>query len=295
MPGAYGQSSTVYLTKPVQIGARGLALGGAMVSDNYDISGIYWNPATLAFLETSSIILSHSVERSSSLMSENLAIPLFIRKGETVGISFSVNHVGHLTKNPDVDFNVIEYGYDVAYSRRVFPTFSVGGAINVRYAVADSGKLWGVSSSVGLFYNPAPSVSYGIMISGIGTGILLTYDGTKTLLTSRNLPRSLLAGATLRYPAKPRKTILTLSVANEKIFIEDGIRYSGGIEVLSYGAIYLRAGYTVTPVVDYAGYGVGITLDDWVLDFGIQPSALSSRFYQLTVSMDLWDQTQNIF
>src|SRR3990172_734542 len=99
---ARGQESTVYLSAPFPVGARVVGFAGAIAGDNPDVSVMYGNPAALAFLENSSIILTHTLEKSTDVMDENIAAPLFLRHDEVVPIALSVNHVGHLsntTKN----------------------------------------------------------------------------------------------------------------------------------------------------------------------------------------------------
>lgn len=294
---ASSQTTTVYLSRPFPVGARALGLAGAIAGDSPDISVMYGNPAALTFIDNSSILLTHTLERSSNVMEENIALPLFLRRGEVVGIAATVNHVGHLNQTSRNDFKVIQFGYDVAYSRKLAPTLSLGGVLNVRYARSSDSKLWGLSSSFGMFYFPTPDVSYGIALTGVGSGVKYIYDGTRTLLNSVNIPRVFTAGATMRFPATiSKRTVLQISLSAEKNFDRTGIAYFGGIEILPVPYVALRLGYVGAPAnVEYAAYGIGFRYGKWKLDFGMTPSKVSNEMFQFTLSTSIWNQLEKIY
>jgi hypothetical protein len=294
---ALAQPSTVYFSAPVRVGARALAFAGAIEGDNPDASVMYGNPAALAFLENSSIILTHSLERSSDVMDENVALPLYLRRGEVVGVAASVNHVGHLYRSSRSPFKVIQYGYDVAYSRRLTPTFSVGGVLNVRYARSSASRLWGLSSSLGFYYYPTPDVSYGVAVSGIGSGMKYIFDGTQTLLNAENIPRKLIAGAVLRFPSHVnQKPVLQVSLSTEKNFDIKGLFYYGGFELLPVEFLALRVGYLGGPDrFQYASYGVGFYAGGWKLDVGMTPSHVAGQVYQVGISVPIWNQMDKVY
>jgi hypothetical protein len=293
---AMGQESTVYLSSPFQVGARAIGFAGAITGDNPDVSVMYGNPAALAFLDNSSIILTHSLQKSTDVMDENIAAPLFLKKGEVVAIALSVNHVGHLANSEKNGFKVIQYGYDVGYSKLIADDLSLGGTLNVRYARSSDGKLWGLTSSFGAFYYPTPDVSYGIALTGVGSGIKYIFDGTRTFLNSENISKNILAGAVLRFPAIPgHDRILTVSASAQKTFDVNSIYYFGGVEILPYPFIALRVGYlAATKTVEYASFGMGLRFGKWKLDFGMTPSKASDQMYQLTLTTSVWNQMEKI-
>ena len=295
--GARGQESTVYLSKPFQAGARSIGFAGAITGDAPDVSVMYGNPAALAFLDNSSILITHTYERSSNVMDENVAAPLFLRRGEVVGIAASVGHVGYLSRTPKNDFKVMQYGYDVSYSRRIIPTLSLGGTLNVRYARSSDSKLWGLSSSFGLFYFPTPEVSYGAALTGVGSGIKYIFDGERTLLNSGNISRSILVGAVMRFPTKAAKArMFNISLAAEKMFDRPEIRYFGGLEILPVRFISFRVGYfRAENVLEYASYGMGVAFGSWKLDFGMTPGKVSRELFQVTLTTPIWNQLDTIY
>jgi hypothetical protein len=291
------QSSTVYFSEPLQVGARALSFAGALAGDNPDVTVMYANPAAMSFLENSNLILNHGYIGSVGVMDENMAIPLFLRRGEVVGIALSVNHVGYVDEPSNTPFKVIQYGYDVAYSRRVSPILSFGGSLHVRYAESAPSKLWGLSSSFGVFYYPTPDVSYGLAVTGIGSGMKYIYDGSQTFLNSEKITRKLAAGSAWRFPSGVSKEpFILMSLECEFNFETSKVNYYGGFEVLPRQFIALRLGYlggSNTP--EYPSYGVGLRAGGWKLDFGMTPSKAASEVYQLTLSVPIWNQIKSVY
>ncbi len=285
---ASAQVISLYSSRPVAVGARAEGLANAYVGDAYDATALYWNPAALAFLETSSLVLDHSQEKTINSMNENLAIPFRIRKGEAFALGLTVNHVGYVGKTRDGAFRAMQYGYDAAYAYEFIPTLSLGVGVGVRYAQSGGSNVWGVSSSAGIFYSPSPEVSYGASLQGVGSGILYASDGSTTSLSSENLPRVLSAGAELRYPSEFAEPMLTVSVANEKIFGRSGIRYMGGAEVFVLPFLALRGGYIVDPDYGTARFGLGIKTNRIRLDYAISPSGFTDQVYHLSLAITLW-------
>lgn len=288
--------TTVYLSQPMKVGARALSFAGSVTGDNPDVTVMYVNPAALSFLDNSAIVATHAFARSANVMEENIGLPLFLRHGEVVGIALSVNHVGSLNKSENNNFKVVQYGYDVSYARRIVSKLSLGGTLNVRYAKSSGAKLWGLSSSFGAFYFPTPDVSYGLSITGIGSGIKYIYDGSNTLLNSENIPGSIHAGATMRFPSHvSRERLFTLSLAAEKTLEGSGIRYFGGFELIPVTFLALRVGYLgATDGTEYASYGVGFKIAGWKLDLGATPGKRSGELFQATLSVPLWNQLDEI-
>lgn len=298
LPGAIRAQTTVYLSEPTRIGARALGFAGAVAADNAEVTVMTVNPAALSFLPNSDIALTHVLQQRSEIMEENLAIPLFLRKGEVVGIALSLNHVGYATESFKTKFKVMQYGYDVSYARKLGPTLSAGGTLHVRYARSEDDKLWGLSSSFGLFYFPSPNVSYGLSLTGLGKGIKYIYNGFTTNLNDEKLPGSIHAGSTLRWPsslARPR--FLTLSVEAEKVFKVTGVRYYGGFELIPSRFAALRLGYFgMSGGPEYASFGVTIQVSGWRLDVGAIPGENSpQKIYQATLSLPLWNQFDEIY
>lgn len=280
------QTLSTYTARSNFPGARAAGFADAFTSDPYDVSSIYWNPATLAYMKQMSVILNHSQEKIIHGMEEDVTFPLRALKGEALCAGASVNHVGYLGTGSETDFRVLEYSGTVAYAREIIPAFSVGASAILQYGRTDASRLWATSSSIGIFYIPDDQMSYGASFSGIGSGILYSSDGTTTTLSEQNLPRILRAGATIRYPGEPNPTIFVLSVSNEKIFGESGVRYNGGLELWPVKFLALRGGYVVYPNQSSARFGMGIRLARLEIDSAISPSKATDQASHFSIALD---------
>jgi len=285
---SFAQIIVLYSSKPSLVGARAEGMAEAYTADANDVTSMYANPASLAFLMRQSVVVNHLMDQSINGMNENISFPLRFGNGEQVGIGFTVNHVGYWENSDNTDFHVMQYGYDISYAKEIFPALSIGAGVSVRYARSDSTSLWGISSSFGFLYWPSPEVSYGISLSDVGSGILYISDRVKTNLSSENLPRVLQASITMHFPSPPDQTFLTVSVANQKVFGTDGILYNGGIEYYPLSFAALRWGYIYQlNLVNTATYGIGFRTNKFQLDYAIIPSALSPRSYQFSFAFSL--------
>lgn len=284
----YTQNIILDNSRPLNAGARTLGLAEAYVAEAYDVNSMYWNPASLSFIRQNSFVLDHALEVSSNLMNENISLPLYYTNEQVMAMGLSVNHIGYLREGVEANFRAVQYGYDIAYAKKIVPTVSVGVRVGLRYGHSPSSNVWGVSSSVGIFYSPSQEISYGASFSGLGTGIRYSHNGISTALGTANLSRSLQIGAALRYPSSLKQTILIISVANEKIFDQTGLRYKGGIEFFPVHFITLRTGYLVDPEIKVAMYGLGIKIGRVRFDYAMSPSKFTNRLYQFSLGLNLW-------
>jgi len=284
------QTGIAYTPSTIGIGARAAALSDAYTADLCDVTSMYWNPASLSFLQKAFVVMNHFQEREQNVMSDNIAIPL-LRSTNGLAIGASVAHLGYIKDSPEgTQFRFIEYGLDIAYARAVSRSLSLGVRVETEYGQTESAHLGVASSSFGLVYSPFPWISYGIAYSGVGWKIRYSFDTTSTNPHRENPQRSLQIGVTLRYPRSLlRPSVLTLTAANERDFRENALRYRGGIEVCPVRFLALRIGYQYGPSRASASYGAGLRFEWFQLDYAISPSRAGNRFQQASLSIAFWN------
>ncbi len=167
----------------------------------------------------------------------------------------------------------------------------------MRYAESTPSKIWGLSSSFGIFYYPTRDISYGLAVTGVGSGIKYIFDGEQTFLNSEQITRKLAAGSAWRFPSGVSKVaFLKFSLAAEFNFDLSRVNYSGGFEVIPFRFLALRIGYLGGPNnYEYPSYGIGVFAGGWKLDFGMTPSKVAQEVFQLTFSAPIWDQISSIY
>jgi hypothetical protein len=284
---AKGQTS-YFNTKYPLVGARAASLADALVAESYDANSMYSNPAALAYINKSAIVISHNSEKYFSAMADHIGFPVRTGSSETMAFGISVNHIGYLSKTSLTNIRPYQIGYDFAYAREIMPTFSVGGRIGARYGKAGDKSLMGVGTSIGICYSPSPEITYGAAFNGIGTGINYIISGGTTAIRSMNLQRSLQAGVAMRYPAVPNRNIVSVAISNEKVFGKTGIHYSGGIEIYPIQFFAIRGGYIVESQIRSARYGFGLRSVYGNLDLSVSPSRSTDQSIFITGSFILW-------
>lgn len=282
-----------YRTGFSNTGARAFSFAGAYVADAFDASSMYSNPAAIAYLEKRSLLLNHFQEQVLNSTAESIILPFSLHQTEVLSIGLDVQQAGYFGFAPASDFKMIQYGYDIAYGREIIPYLSLGAAIGVRYATSSSSNVWGASSSFGVFYSPSQQISYGVVMNGVGSGILYSFDGASTLIHSENLPKRLQVGIEMRFPEQPEKTYFTIALGNEKIFGTNGLRYQGGIEICPLRYLAVRGGYLVESDLQAPRFGLGLQTDRFRLDYSISPSKVTGRAFIVSCSFSLSRQSGN--
>ncbi len=198
---------------PYGISARAAALGNSYFSETYDAMAMYWNPASIVFIQKLSVIENAAIGPSQAMFRDGLALPVWIGDDRAVAVGLQGNYYGDRWSNPDAAFHSL----DVAVAQKISPTISVGALLNLRYSSVYQSSLWTGSGTLGAFYFPAPGISYGLAFKGLGWG---TSFAAQDLVTStqylKNLPKSLAVGATIKFPSYYENPIFTLSASDEK-------------------------------------------------------------------------------
>lgn len=270
------------------LSARSASLADAGISDPYDVNIMYLNPGALTNLASTSIVLSHSQEKSINGKTEGVSLPIRISPNDVMAIGLIVNHTGYTKENIIPEFKIIQYGYNIAYSRQIVPSVSLGTEIGVRYTHSKASSVWSVRSSLGFFYSPSQEISYGVTYNGIGNGVGYTFDGVTTLLYSTSPPHSLQAGLSMHFPSDFQERVLTCVISNEKVFGQSGIIYKGGIEYFLFRFFALRAGYKVAETNKNGTFGCGIKTEPVKIDFSISPSKSSTQTMFISLSLKFW-------
>jgi len=278
----YGQSSQSASTLAFGIGARATALGGAYISEGWDVTSMYWNPAALSFINHRSISGSIVLRESRSLQ-HFVTLPIQISQDQIV----AVGTVGSLTGEPWMQPYFTYYGTDIAFAQKLATTVSIGALVNVRYSSLSNTSLWAAAGSLGFFYSPTPAVSYGIVYNGLGWGITYNTTGsTRHISYDKNLQRTLQVGATLRIPGNSfRRPDVTIAMASESFLGQSEFAYKAGVEVLLIESLAARIGIHREPDGLQTKGGFGVFTKFFQLDYAMSPSGTSGKFHELSISI----------
>ncbi len=276
---------------------RTTALGDATVADPTDLTSININPANLSFVRNTDVLhIDMHQNWNNNLMFQNITFPAFRNGSHTIAGQFAFHHAGvnatnFLGTNPLPEPNLSMIQLETAYAYSFENTLSFGVLNSISFAQNEVARFWTISPSLGMLYAPSESVSYGIAFRGLGRSITYQQIGEDlTALGSQNLRESLELGATLQFPVDTDDTYLSLSLANEKRFGENGVWYKIGLEVYVVPSVALRSGLLFHPERNiYAPrFGVGVNSGIIRIDYSVSHSRnLLERFHQLGLTLQL--------
>lgn len=287
--GAHGQLRSEYLAPEKYLGARGTSLGDATGSDEYDIESMYRNPATLAYLRNTNVLVDQRHDYINHVFNENIAGRIFATHTMALGLGAGIESAGRFaTADP---YKFMQYDLDAAYAFRVpsvSSDLSLGLLGNFRLGQDDSLTRKAAQFSAGLMYSPTPGTSYAVIYRGLGTSIgytsTATGDGEFTRGEIQHPARSLEIGSTMRYPGMSSLPFLTISISGEKDFTSRVVRIRGGVELVIRDMLYLRLGY-LNAEVWQVRYGIGLTIAGLTFDYAIMPLVGAGRFDEMTLKV----------
>lgn len=156
-------------------GARGIAMGGAFVAVANDASSIYWNPAGIADVYGSSVVVDHTLWLAG-INYNFIAGTMNLGDLGTLGISFTSSDIDEMKVTtvdlPDGNgetFGVTDVAVSVAYALKLTDKFSIG--FNPKYIHQ---QIWKMNASafaidVGVKYEtPFDGIILGMSISNFG-------------------------------------------------------------------------------------------------------------------------------
>lgn len=286
----WSQISSQNVERHFIVNARAAALADAIVADATDISTMYWNPASLSFLNERTVVLNYSLERihgRDNIMNENIAISLLQGEALGLGVGATYSHVGHIeTGSPFGGYAFNQGSFDLAMALKLSRFFSLGLLSTIRKGKSGSQDVTAFSSSIGLMYFPSPEIIYGLSYQGIGDRIEYSLDATglQTNPIKAKLSHSLQVGVTTRFNALADRPTLVLTSVSQKIFDINGIIYKAGVEAWPINFLALRIGYWVGTQTVAARYGGGLRFGEWQLDYAVSTTELEPQFHQVSIS-----------
>jgi len=169
-----GTSAAAFLRIPV--GARGAALGGAVVSTVNDPSAMFWNPGGLARQSKYSLMVDHS-PWLPGLDFNYVGLVIPASSFGTIGInitSLSTQEMDITTPaNPEGTGETFDASFTavgVSYSRHLTESFSIGGTFKYINERIYNSNATGFAFDIGTIYDtPYEGVRLGFSISNIGT------------------------------------------------------------------------------------------------------------------------------
>ena len=272
-----GQAGATFLK--VEVGARGVAMGGSQAAAVNDASALFWNPAGIAFLSKNSFHYTYN-QWIADISHSFVAFALPLGNMGSVGLSFTSLAYGDMEEttitNPDGTGNMFganDFAVGVSYARQLTDRFFTG--ITVKFVRQ---KVWDLTASGicfdfgTVFKTPFQGVSLGMVITNFGQN--LAFDGQQLIrkdkefnditMTSRyetegyQLPVAFKFGVS--YEAI-RSDMNTLLIAIDGVHPNDNVEYVNvGAEYLWSRTVALRGGYKMNTDIQGLSAGAGFNM-----------------------------------
>jgi len=183
-----GTTAAPFLT--IGIGSRPIAMGGAYVSMADDAYSLYWNPAALARLKHSQLILVHT-DYLADIDMNYVGAVFCLGDGHSLGASATLLNTGEMEVTTETQqegtgiyFNSYDLAMAVSYAFMFYDKFSIGFNAKYIYQTIWHESAQGIAVDVGtLLITPLYDIRLGMNISNFGTNmqmtgkdLLVTYD-----------------------------------------------------------------------------------------------------------------------
>jgi Type IX secretion system protein PorV len=169
-----GTTAAPFLT--IGVGTRPQGMGGAFVAVADDAHSLFWNPAGIASMQESEILLTHSTWLAD-MNFEYIGAVMPMGPAGTVGISATLLNVGEMevTTESQQDgtglfFNSYDLAFGVHYGYAFYDRFSIGGSFKYIQQAIWNERATGMAFDLGtLFITPFNDTRLGMSISNFGT------------------------------------------------------------------------------------------------------------------------------
>jgi hypothetical protein len=240
----------------VGMGARASAMGSAYVAVAEDASSVYWNPAAMAPVLNTNLLLMHN-EYMQSVRLEQAAVTHETNYG-TIGLSFTGMYMDKLElrdDNPSTmplgEFSVYDVSFAVGFARYITPNLSLGATVKPVYEKIGNRSATGVAFDVGVYH-----VAY---IDGLKLAAVVANVGMPMKFIDEEfaLPRSFKIGTS--YERETMRLRGRFLFALDAVFPNDGDpkQHIGG-EYEYRRLLALRAGYMAGYDSKGETFGLGV-------------------------------------
>ncbi len=181
-----GTTAAPFLT--MGVGARPQGMGGAFVAMTDDIHSLFWNPAGLARMNQSEIILMHN-EWLADIAFDYIGAAFALGPQGTFGISTTIMNYGDMEVTNEqyqegfgLKFSSTDIATGISYGYKFYDRFSLGATLKyVRQQIWNE-TATGVAFDIGtLLITPYKDIRLGMSISNFGTKMQMSGRDLLTL------------------------------------------------------------------------------------------------------------------
>ncbi len=268
----------------IPVGARGIAMSGATLTDAKGVEGIYWNPASLARADYNTTVMFSQMSYIADIGVSYAAIGTGIEGFGSLGLSIKALSMDEIpittVEKPDGNgqfFTPQFVTLGLTYSRLLSDRISIGVTMNYITEQLDLVSASGVAFNLGVAYKNLGNVdglSFALAIKNLGPQ--MKYDGSALYIraTSADLERSAqyykIDAATYELPStlelgvgydlsinESNNLSLNTVFQNSNFYADE---YKLGAEYSYDNTFFARVGYSLLEGITDDGQIYGLTL-----------------------------------
>lgn len=258
----------------IPVGARGIAMGGAVLTNSYGVDGLFWNPANLSRANNNTEVMFSHMNHIADIGVEYGVLGVNINGFGALGLSIKTLDVGDIpittTDAPDGNgafFTPQFVTVGVTYSKMLSDRVSVGVTGKFISETMDEVSASGVAFDAGVTYNNLLNVeglTMAVVMKNIGPQ--MEYSGSGLLANANvpnferpdqyytikaagyELPSSLEIGLGYQLNFNEQNAFTAATAFQNHNFWGDEYRLGG--EYAFNDLFFVRGGYTLTPQLE---------------------------------------------
>lgn len=252
----------------VGVGARAAAMGEAFTATADDASGLYWNPASSAWIQKRQAHFSHNSWFQG--MQHNVAALTVPTGIGSFGIGILLNDISGFerrttaSEEPSGTFSAYDFSFSMNYARQLSSSLSLGVNLkffNEKIYIEDaSGYMMDLGAR---FLTPLD----GLFVAGALQNLGFT---TEMLHEKIRLPQTLRLGAAYQVPLSWLKDRVLLAADYAQVFDESS-HVNVGVELTPIDALALRTGYQTGFADRGISAGFGLHMNWLDIDYAYLP------------------------
>ncbi len=304
----------------IPVGGRGVAMGGATLTNSVGVDAIFWNPANVARSNNSVNVLASHMSYIADIGVEYGAASFNIESFGTIGLSIKSLSIGEIDKttiqNPDGTGQTFQPQYTVlgvSYSKMLSDRVSVGTNVNFVSETIDLVTASGMSFDFGVTYANLAGVEgfdMAVVLKNIGPDMKFDGSGLYTAADAGDsrgeqfykidaaafsLPTTLDIGLGYSVSFDDVNAVQFAGTFSNHNFYTD--QYKFGAEYNFDNLLFLRGGYNHTTEFEasetlykfYAGFGLNYDVGgvDLMLDYAYMPTEFFSDTHNFSLGFGI--------
>jgi hypothetical protein len=248
------------------VGAHAIGMGEAYGALSDDASGIYYNPAGIAFGETNEVTVMHK-QSAFGTTTEFLGSTIHVSPF-TFGFGFNSTNVNgiEIRQRPGPaqgTFGLHDLAISATASWRIDTTLSVGVTAKFLYEKIYVDESNGAAFDAGVRYKYSHNLAIALAVSNLGSMSKLVRDPI-------TLPIGFRGGASF---FSPLNDDVTVTIASDllKVVHDKGVRIHVGGEILYRSLLALRTGYQIGYDAKGLSAGLGVRYSLLQFDYAFVP------------------------